>query len=64
MDHGTDPFDVVGAPFFTGDTAILHGKGRVIGTGRVAVFVIADFFQGGFRFSDYKGSGLLRNGNH
>ena len=35
MNFGTKPFDAVSTPFFTGNTAILHGKGRVIGTGRI-----------------------------
>lgn len=45
---GTDPFDAASMSFFVGNTTILHGKGRVIWTGGIAVFVVIDFFEGAF----------------
>ena len=48
MNLGKNPFDTVSTSLFAGDTAMLHGKGRVIGTGGIAVFIVADFFEGTF----------------
>ena len=45
---GADPFDAVSTSFLVGNTTILHGKRRVIWTGRIAVFVVTDFFEGTF----------------
>ena len=46
MDFGAAPFDTVSTPFFLRDATVFHGKGRVIGAGRVTVFIKTDWFEG------------------
>ena len=48
VNPGANPFDAVSPSLFTGDAAILHGKGRGIGAGRIAVFIVPDFWDGAF----------------
>lgn len=45
VDFGATPFDAVGSSFFTSDTTITHGKGRIIGTGGITVNVVTDFLR-------------------
>lgn len=42
----TDPIDAVSPSFFTGDTAVFYGQGRIIGAGGITVFIVTDFFEG------------------
>lgn len=44
-DFRTTPFDAVGSPLFPGNTTIVHGEGRGVGTGGVSIDVVADFFE-------------------
>ena len=55
VNFGTNPFDTVSTSLFMGNTTILHGKGRIVGTGRIAIFVVTDFFESAFV------SGVVRN---
>ena len=55
MNFGTNPFATVCTSLFPGNTTILHGKGRVIWTGGITVFVVTDFFEAAFI------SGVVRN---
>lgn len=46
--HWTSPFDAVGTSLFFCNTKMFHCKGAVIGAGRIAVFIVTDFFEGTF----------------
>ena len=50
-----NPFDTVSTSLFMGNTTMFHGKGRVIGTGGITVFIVIDFFEAAFI------SGIVRN---
>ncbi len=55
MNFGANPFDAVITSLFVSNTAILHGKGRVIWTGGITVFIVPNFFESAFI------SGIVRN---
>lgn len=48
MDFRTAPFGAVRASFFFCGAAALHGKGRVIGAGRIAIIIETDFLESAF----------------
>lgn len=48
MDFWTAPFHPLGTAFFPGDPTVFHGEGRVVGAGRIAVFIVPYFFKGAF----------------
>lgn len=48
MNFGAAPFDTVRTSFFLCNATILHGQQRIIGAGRISVFIVAYFFKGTF----------------
>lgn len=44
VNHGTNSFDAVRPSFFTGNALIFHGKGGIIETGWIIIFIVTDFF--------------------
>lgn len=48
VNFGTAPFDTVRPPLFLCDATAFHGKGGIVGTGGIAVFVKANLFEGTF----------------
>lgn len=62
MDFWASPFETVGAPLFFCNTTVFHGKFRVIGACRVAIFIIADFFERAFIARVVRDEGLGKPG--
>lgn len=48
MDFWTAPFYAFGTAFFSGNPTVFHGGGRVVGAGRIAIFIVTDLFKGAF----------------
>lgn len=59
MDFRGIPFGAVRASFFFRGAAALHGKGRVIGAGRIAIIIETDFPEGVFITGIVRNQGFL-----